>query len=109
MQQFCSNSEPNVETIETVLEDFGFYHTWLDVLRMYAEYSNHGHYGYAGGVLDQPQEYWDDMTTMKWLELWVKHIAGMPRLEHESVFDTLRNEGRIDGRMNANWLTYGSE
>lgn len=106
MKQFCSNSEPTAETIEIMLEDFGFYHAWADVLRMYAELVNHGRYGYEGGVLDQPQEYWDDMAMMKWLELWCKHVAGMPRLEQESVFDTLRNEGRIDGRMSANWLTY---
>lgn len=109
MKQFCSNSEPTAETIEAMIEDFGFYHTWTDVYRMYAEYINRGHYGYEGGVLDQPPEYWQDMTTMKWLELWVKHVATLPRLEQESVFDTLRNEGRIDGRMSANWLTYERE
>lgn len=67
---------------------------------MYAEYINNKHYGYPGGVLDQPEEYWHDMGMMKWLELWVKHVAPMPRMQQVSVFDSLRKEGRFSGK----WL-----
>lgn len=67
---------------------------------MYAEYVNNKRYAYEGGVMDQPSEYWDDMTTMRWLELWVKHVAPLPRMEQTSVFDNLRETGTLDGK----WL-----
>ena len=105
MQQFLSDQPPDTQTIEDALVDFGFYHALPDVERMYAEYMNHGNYGYAGGVLDQPQEYWDDIGIMRLLELYVKHVATMPKLEHVSVFDQLRK----DGRFGSNWLTHGNE
>lgn len=97
MQQFMSSTPPNASDIEDALIDFGFYHRLSDVERMYAEYVNKGHYGYAGGVLEQPDEYWHDMDTMRWLELWVKYVAPLPRMEQVSVFDTLRSEGRLNG------------
>jgi hypothetical protein len=97
MRQFLSNNPPTVQDIEAALVDFGFYHLASDRHRMYAEYVNHGNYGYAGGVMDQPEEYWRDMDTMRWLELWIKHVAAMPRLEQVSVFDTLREKDRLDG------------
>ena len=105
MQQFLSDEPPDTQTIEDALLDFGFYHQLPDVERMYAEYMNHGNYGYAGGVLDQPTEFWDDMSTMRLLELYVKHVATMPRLEQVSVFDQLRK----DGRFGSNWLTHVNE
>lgn len=105
MTQFLSDDPPDTETIENALLDFGFFHNWRDVTRLYAEYVNKGNYGYPGGVLDQPDEYWQDIETMRWLELYVKHVATLPRLEQVSVFDTLRNEGRF----NANWLTHGRD
>lgn len=100
MQQFLSTDPPSPDVIEAALLDYGFYHRLLDVKRMYSEYKNSKRYGYAGGVLDQPDEYWDDIATMHWLELWVKHVGPLPRLEQTSIFETLRNENRIDGR----WL-----
>lgn len=99
MTQFLSDERPSDATIENALLDFGFYHEWRDVARMYAEYVNKGNYGYAGGVIDQPEEYFQDMATMKWLELWVKHVKNAPRLEQVSVFDTLRLEGRFSGHL----------
>lgn len=102
MVHFLSDTPPPAVDIEDALLDFGFYHHLRDVKRMYAEHQNHGNLGYPGGVLDQPEEYWDDMATMHWLELWVKHVADLPRLEQKSVFDTLRDEDRFDG----NWLTH---
>lgn len=105
MTQFLSDEPPETEKIEDALLDFGFYHLLVDVERMYAEYMNHGNYGYAGGVLDQPEEYWSDMGTMRLLELYVKHVAPMPRLEQVSVFDQLRK----DGRFGSNWLAHGHE
>lgn len=99
MQYFLSDTTPSVEQIEAALLDFGFYHRDEDVERMYAEYVNNKLLGYAGGVLDQPEEYWHDMAIMKWLELWVKHVAPMPRLEQVSVFDTLK-----EGRFSGTWL-----
>lgn len=105
MTQFLSGETPEPEIIETALSDFGFNHNPRDVQRMYAEYNNHGNYGYAGGVLDQPEEYWQDIETMAWLELYVKHVATLPRLEQVSVFDTLKQSGRFG----ANWLTHGDK
>jgi hypothetical protein len=104
MTQFLSDAEPDAQAIEDALIDFGFYHQLIDAERMYAEWVNHGNYGYAGGVLDQPEEYWRDMGTMRLLELYVKHVAPMPRLEQVSVFDQLRKTGRFG----ANWLTHGN-
>ncbi len=97
MRQFLNSKPPSNTDIINALLDFGFYHPLSDVQRMYAEYTNHGHLGYAGGVMDQPEEYWHDMDTMRWLELWIKHVEGVPRLEQVSIFDTLRNKNRIDG------------
>lgn len=105
MTQFLSDETPDTRTIEDALLDFGFYHTLIEVERMYAEYVNHGNLGYAGGVMDQPEEYWHDMTTMRWLELYAKHVATAPRLEQVSVFDQLRQSGRFG----ANWLTHGND
>ncbi len=105
MQQFLSDEPPETDKIEDALKDFGFYHQLPDVERMYAEYMNHGNYGYAGGVLDQPEEYWADIGTMRLLELYVKHVATTPRLPQESVFDQLRKDG---SRFGSNWLTNGS-
>lgn len=103
MAQFLSDAAPDEQAIEDALVDFGFYHQPPDVERMYAEYVNHGNYGYSGGVLDQPEEYWRDMGTMRLLELYVKHIAPAPRLEQVSVFDQLRK----DGRFGSDWLAHG--
>lgn len=100
MQNFLSEDPPSADVIEDALLDYGFYHAPAQVTRMYAELKNHQHYGYDGGVLDQPDEYWDDMDTMHWLELWQKHVAPMPRMEQISVFDTLREDDRLEGR----WL-----
>lgn len=105
MTQFLSSDPPGIEDIESALEDFGFYHGFSDVARMYAEHENHGNLGYEGGVLDQPPEFWADLSTMKWLELWVKHVKDMPRLQQVSVFDQLRETGRFG----SDWLTNGSK
>lgn len=105
MTQFLSDEPPDAATIDEALVDFGFNHTLIECERMYAEYSNHGNYGYAGGVLDQPDEFWQDMQTMRLLELYVKHVAPLPRLEQVSVFDQIRK----DGRFGSNWLTHGNE
>ena len=40
-----SESRPDREAVEGTLKDFGFYHDFADVARMYAEYVNHGNYG----------------------------------------------------------------
>jgi hypothetical protein len=98
MHYFLDDSPPTTEAIENALIDFGFYHRFPDVSRMYAEYINNKQYGYPGGVLDQPEEYWHDMNIMNWLKLWVKHVSTAPRLEPVSVFDTLAKEGRFGGR-----------
>lgn len=100
MKQFLNADPPPPEIIEAALVDFGFWHELGEVYLMYAEYVNKGHYAYAGGVLEQPSEYWDDMATMRWLELWVKHVANLPRLEPVSVFETLRDTGQFEGK----WL-----
>lgn len=96
-----NSDPPSASDIEDALVNFGFYHRFSDVERMYAEYTNNKQYGYAGGVLDQPDEYWHDMDTMRWLELWVKHVAPMPRMQQVSVFDTLREDGKFSGE----WMT----
>lgn len=105
MTQFLSDETPDTQAIEDALLDFGFYHTLIEAERMYAEYVNHGNLGYSGGVIEQPEEYWRDMATMRLLELYVKHVATLPRLEQVSVFDQLRNTGRFG----SNWLTHGSD
>jgi hypothetical protein len=98
MQHFLSDEPPSTEVIETALLDYGFYHQPHTVQRMFAEYKNRNLLGYEGGVLDQPDEYWSDISTMSWLELYVKHVANAPRMEQVSVFDTLTNENRLGGK-----------
>lgn len=105
MQHFLSDAIPKTDEIESALLDFGFYHRFSDVARMYAELVNRGRYGYEGGVLDQPDEYWSDMATMKWLEFWVKYVAPAPRMEQVSVFDRLRENGQFSGK----WLGGGND
>jgi hypothetical protein len=100
MQGFIKNDPSDAADLSAALVDFGFYHDLSTVMRMYAEYVNHGNYGYSGGVIDQPDEYWSDITTMRLLHRWVEATAGKPQLEQTSVFDTLRNEGRLMGRFN---------
>lgn len=72
-----SGTKPSQKDTEKAIHNFGFYHDRIDVERMYAEYTNHGNYGYAGGVMDQPDGYWHDMNIMKWLNIWVTHYAGL--------------------------------
>ena len=58
---------------------------------MYAEYVNHGRYGYAGGVMDQPDAYWHDMYVMRSLALWVEHFAPLVGMtDGISWFDKIR-------------------
>lgn len=92
MKQFLSGNPPMPYEIEEALLDFGFYHALPEVCRMYAELTNNKRYGYAGGVQDQPPEYWRDMSTMNWLKLYVEEVlptAGL--IPQVSVFDQLRN------------------
>jgi len=98
MQGFLSSDEPPHHVIEDALLDFGFYHTPLQVQRMYAELTNRNHYGYAGGVLDQPPEYWHDMATMQWLKLYVEHVlpqAGL--IPQHDVIEQLKRTGKMNG------------
>lgn len=99
MENFLSPKDPDIETIDAMLSDFGFYHSLSDTLHMFAEYENHGHLGYDGGVMDQPEAYWRDMATMRWLKLWVEHVKPMPRLKHESVFDRLKEGKGLTGKL----------
>jgi len=94
-----STTTPSAETINNNLKDYGFYHTPEQVQRMYAEKVNHGLLGYVGGVIDQPDEYWHDMSVMRWLQLWVEHVAPMARLEQVSAFDTIKEHGTLQGRF----------
>ena len=92
MQRFLAGNTPQAHEIEEALLDFGFYHRLHEVTRMYAEYTNRNLLGYAGGVNEQPEEYWRDMSTMQWLKLYVEQVlptAGA--IPQESVFDQLRN------------------
>ena len=88
MAHWLNPDPPDVYTIEQALVDFGFYHEFSQVARMFAELENRGNYGYPGAVLDQPDSYWRDMATMRWLELWHKHVKNIPRFEQVSVFKT---------------------
>lgn len=91
MEHFLNPGNPNRESIEATLKDYGFYHNLGDVMRMYAEYVNHGRYGYAGGVMDQPDTYWHDMNIMRNLALWVEHFAPLAGFtDGQSVFEKIR-------------------
>ena len=94
MQHFTSSDvKPNRDVVEAALKDFGFYHDFGDVARMYAEYVNHGNYGYAGGVMDQPDAYWHDMYIMKNLALWVEHYSILIGItDGISIFDKIRSD-----------------
>lgn len=94
-----STTPPSAETIDRNLKDFGFYHQFEEVTRMYAEKTNHGLLGYAGGVIDQPSEYWHDMATMQWLKLWVEHVKPMARLEQVSWLENIQKHGTLQGRF----------
>lgn len=92
-----STDDPDPLEIEQALLDFGFYHDLPSVKRMYAEYVNNNLLGYAGGVNEQPEEYWSDMATMRWLQLWVKHVKPIPQLEKQDVISRLKKGGTLNG------------
>ena len=73
------------------------YHTQAQLTLLYAEYKNNGILGYEGGILDQPEVYWDDMAWMRALELWVEHIAPLTMFHtvhnHEPIIEKLRRGG----------------
>ena len=78
MQHFLNlddlNRTERVNRVRAALVNFGFYHEIDHVCRMYAEYKNHGNYAYAGGILDQPDTYWHDMSVMRNLEFYVEEL-----------------------------------
>ena len=102
MVNFHSDKPPATWEIENALLDFGFYHSFDEVARMYAELTNRDNYGYGSGkaVQEQPPEYWRDMNTMLWLSLYVKHVLPLTAsaLPQVSVFDQLR-EGKGFGSL----------
>lgn len=89
--------DPPIHEIDDALRDFGFYHRPIEVQRMYSQLQNHGNLGYPGAVLDQPEEYWRDMATMNWLRLWVKIVKPAQRLTQNSVFNTIKTTGKMNG------------
>ena len=93
MQAFINPPEvPDRDHIEAVLKDYGFQHARGDIQRMYSEYVNNKLLGYAGGVIDQPDAYWQDMYTLKCLALWLQHFSAIPQYKPElSVFNRLRD------------------
>ena len=83
--------KPSKKDTEKAISNLGFYHDKVDAERMYAEYNNHGNYGYAGGVMDQPAFYWADMSTMKWLSIWIEHYAQLADItDGVSIFKKIR-------------------
>ena len=78
MQNFLSpdrvSKTERINNVRESLIDYGFYHDLRDVTRMYAEYINNKHYGYAGGVMDQPDGYWHDMNLMRNLAFYVEEL-----------------------------------
>jgi hypothetical protein len=99
MQYFLSTDDPNPADLDKALVDFGFFHNVKDVKRMYAEYVNNKRYGYKGAVLDQPDEYWEDMSTMHLIKLWVESRKGVFHMEQVDVIDQLRKTGRLQGKF----------
>jgi len=93
MESFLSGAPPKMQDINDGLADFGFYHTLPQVQRMYAEYANKNLLGYSGGVMEQPEEYWQDIYTMGLLKLWVEQARVAPPIEQVSVFDRLKKDG----------------
>ncbi len=102
MQTFMKSDPPSALEISNALIDFGFYHEFSEVARMYAELQNNKLLGYSGGVNEQPSEYWQDISTMRWLALWVEHVAPLPRMKQESWIDKIKQ-----GVFNGEWLNNG--
>jgi hypothetical protein len=89
------NRVDRINGVRQRLLNFGFYHDLHDVKRMYAEYVNNKHYGYAGGVMDQPDTYWHDMSIMKDLEFYVEELLPFASAEEkeDKIREMLRGEG----------------
>ena len=101
MQHFLDfddlNRTERIKRVRQALINFGFYHEVVQVCRMYAEYKNHGNYAYSGGVLDQPDSYWHDMSVMRNLEFYVKELLPFAHEEQpESWITTLKKEADIE-------------
>lgn len=105
MQIFLDpNYKPKYSEVEQALKNFGFYHSKPDVFLMYAEYVNHGNYGYAGGVLDQPDIYWHDMHIMKMVKIFVEnflHLINQLPPESQHTIDMFVNSGKQGGLSSA--------
>lgn len=100
MQGYLSTKEPTMEEIEDALKDFGFHHRAIDVQRLYAMRDTH--LGYEGGVLAQPDEYWQDLATMYWLRKWCEMDKKIIRLEQTSWIDNVRSGSGLSGKVKAN-------
>lgn len=87
---------PDPHDIDDAIQDYGFYHSPEQVKRMYAEYVNNNLLGYSGGVLEQPDEYWYDISTMNWLKLWVEHVLPLADdTPHTDIIEHLRAGGSL--------------
>jgi len=102
MINFQSTDPPTIKDINDALSDFGFYHPIETVTRMYAEYINNKKYWYGDNGIDQPDEYWHDISTMNWLKLWVEHVRPVAQLqdkeEKDDVIARLRAGKSLVGR-----------
>lgn len=92
---------PSASVIQTALLDFGFHHPLPIVFRMYAEYVNNKKYWYAGEGADQPDEFWEDISTMQWLKLYVEHVTPLSQVQasvsQEDVISRLQRGGSLNG------------
>lgn len=99
MMAFLNPDTPTLEKLNDYLDNYGFNHELLDVTRMYAEKVNHKLLGYAGGVIDQPDEYWEDMNTMRLLQQWCEIAPSIPRLEEDDIIKRLKRGGSFGGTL----------
>ena len=96
-----SSDPPTAKEINDALHDFGFHHPLSVVKRMFAEYVNNKKYWYGENGIDQPDEYWEDISTMNWLRLWVEHVAPLAQVQaqvsQEDAISRLRRGGTLNG------------
>lgn len=99
MINFQSGNTPSAKEINAALYDFGLHHPLPIGKRMYAEYKNHGRYWYPGSAADQPDEFWEDISTFEWLALWVEHVKPLASVhakqDKKDVIEKLKQGGTL--------------
>lgn len=76
--------------MERLTLDWGLYHGKVWAWRFWYYLHEYHILGYPGGLIDQPDEYFDDINTLSLVRQWLQRTQGVPRLEQDDVIERLK-------------------